>query len=438
MILSIIVCLSAFAGLVWLVRSRGVSFGLPIAYLIGLLIIHLPGAVAHLLSRGFYSNSEFTETGIAYTAVGCVCFVVGVWIARRNLYAPPVNRAVDRHEFSVFCLGGGWIATYGMGPLAAIPSIGAAVTKSGAIWMLGVMLGLRDSIAAQNWPRALLWLGALGAYPVLALLLGGFLSHSSTAVTIVLCVLAVSARRGWKVALGIVVTVFFAFNMSIGYLKNRDDIRDSVWGQAPLVDRIAASLSIFTDFQFFDPSNEEHLTIVENRLNQNYFVGLASSRIDDRQVDFLYGKSVSEGLIALVPRALWPEKPVLAGSPKVVAEMTGLVLSENTSFGVGNVMEFYINFGVAGLVVGFLALGWAIGILDRKAATAEALGDFERIPIYFLTAVALIQPNGSMVELASGGAAAVAASYGWTWAWKQWSARRRRTRVAMAAIRRRP
>jgi hypothetical protein len=92
------------------------------------------------------------------------------------------------------------------------------------------------------------------------------------------------------------------------------------------------------------------------------------------------------------------------------------MLSEGTCFGVGNVMEFQINFGMPGVVIGFLALGWLLGRLDRKAATAEGRGDVGRVFLFFLPAVALIQPNGSLVEITAGPAAALVAAYGWQWA----------------------
>jgi putative effector of murein hydrolase LrgA (UPF0299 family) len=88
--------------------------------------------------------------------------------------------------------------------------------------------------------------------------------------------------------------------------------------------------------------------------------------------------------------------------------------------GVGNVMEFYINFGIPGLIIGFLALGWLLGALDRKAAIAEARGDLSKAILFFVPAVALIQPNGSLVELAGGFAAALAAASGWSAAWRMW------------------
>jgi putative effector of murein hydrolase LrgA (UPF0299 family) len=108
--------------------------------------------------------------------------------------------------------------------------------------------------------------------------------------------------------------------------------------------------------------------------------------------------------------------------------MTGLRLSPTTSFGVGNVMEFQINFGIPGVVIGFFVLGWLIGMLDLEAAVAEGRGDLGRVVLFFLPAVALIDPQGSLVEIFSGSAAALVAAYGWKWAWKQWVAYRASSR----------
>jgi hypothetical protein len=91
-------------------------------------------------------------------------------------------------------------------------------------------------------------------------------------------------------------------------------------------------------------------------------------------------------------------------------------------------MEFQINFGIPGVVIGFVVLGWLIGTLDLKAAVAEARGDLGGVILFFLPCVALIQPNGSIVELTGGSAAALVAAYGWKWAWKQWVAHRASSR----------
>ena len=212
---------------------------------------------------------------------------------------------------------------------------------------------------------------------------------------------------------GITVFTFLSLSIFVNYFQHRDDIREQVWGGAPLEGRIDSVIDVVRGFEWLDPTNPMQLTALDKRLNQNYFVGLAAQRLRQGQVDYLEGGSVWEGLLSLVPRALWPEKPVFAGSPRIVSKMTGLRLSPTTSYGVGNVMEFEINFGMPGVVIGFFLLGWLIGTLDLKAAVAEGRGDLGGMILFFLPGVALIQPNGSLVELFSSSAAALVGAFVW-------------------------
>lgn len=422
----IFICFAAFIWLLWLLRRDRLSLGLPIAYLYSLLLVHAPGAFAHIAGRNFLLHSDLIEIGMRFVAIGSVCFVLGVsWARFRSTSAMlSIRREADRHPFLWFCLFGGWFLIYGLSPLYQIPSVSAAVEKGGGMWMLGVMLGLREACQRRDFKRTAIWLGALMVYPVLMLLLGGFLSYGSAAIIIVCSALTISTRNYWQVVLGITVFVFLSLSIFVNYFQHRDDIRDQVWGGKPLDARINSVIDTGRNFELFDPSNPRHLISLDKRLNQNYFVGLAAKRIQLGQVDYLKGDSVWEGFLALVPRAFWPEKPVFAGSPQIVSKMTGLRLSPTTSFGVGNVMEFQINFGIPGVIVGFFVLGWLIGRLDFKAAVAEARGDLGGAILFFLPAVALINPQGSLVEVFSGAAAALVAAYGWKWAWKQWVAHR--------------
>jgi hypothetical protein len=83
-------------------------------------------------------------------------------------------------------------------------------------------------------------------------------------------------------------------------------------------------------------------------------------------------------------------------------------------------MEFQINFGMVGVVLGFLGLGGLIGWLDARAAAAENAGNLQRTILYFLPGVALLQPVGSLVELSGSAAAGLIAAFGWRWAWRRW------------------
>jgi hypothetical protein len=420
----ILICLAAFLWLLWLLRRDSVSLGLPIAYLYSLLLIHVPGAFAHIAGRDFLLNSDLVALAMRFTALGSMCFVAGVWLARRSAPKVSIRRDVDRPHFCLFCLIAGWTCIYGLSPLYDIPSVSAAVDKGGGIWMLGVMLGLRAALQRGDRKWTALWLGALMVYPVLMLLLGGFLSYGSAAIILVCSALTISTRSYWRVVAGVTVFVFLSLSIFVNYFEHRNDIRDQVWGGAPLEARIDSVADTFRHFEWLDSANRQHLIALDKRLNQNYFVGLAARRIEQGQVDYLEGASVWEGFLALIPRAFWPEKPVFGGSPQIVSKMTGLRLAPKTSFGVGNVMEFQINFGIPGVIIGFFVLGWLIGTLDLKAAVEECRGDLGKVPLFFLPCVALIQPNGSLVELFSGSAAALAGALTWNLAWNRFVAKR--------------
>jgi hypothetical protein len=199
-----------------------------------------------------------------------------------------------------------------------------------------------------------------------------------------------------------------------------------------LRDRLSTITDAASRAHFIDPGNLDDLGALNGRLNQNYFVGVAADRLDNGVSDYLHGKSLRDGFEALVPRAAWANKQVVAGSTHMVADATGLNLDEQTSWGVGNVMEFYINFGWAGIVVGFTLLGFVIAWLDKRAAKAEMQGDFGGMVLFFLPCVALIQPGGSFVEMTSGAAAALIAAIAWRMAWFYWVGRRRVGRPAAA------
>ncbi|HZC22638.1 MAG TPA: hypothetical protein VE866_04805 [Candidatus Binatia bacterium] len=425
MTLLISVCIAAFLALLWLPRRNQVSLGLPIAYLYLLLLIHVPGAFAHVVGGDFLVNTDLIQIAMRFVAIGAVCFVLGVWWARRrSVPIVPISGNLDRKGFCLFCLIVGWVSSFGLSPLYSIPSVSAAVLQGGAVWMLGVLLGLRTAVHNRDFRWIGFWLAALAVYPTAILLIGGFLSYGAAAVVLVFSVFAVSVRKYWQALGGVVLFVFLSMSVFVTYYQHRNEIRDQVWNGAPMDARIDSVMRAVNDFQFLDPTNRDHLYALDARLNQNYFAGLAARRIEQGRVSYLEGESVWEGLEALVPRAFWPDKPVFAGSPQIVSKMTGLRFRWDTSIGVGNVMEFQINFGTPGVVVGFLLLGWLIGTLDVRAAMAERRGELGKVILYFLPCVALIQPNGSLVELFSGSAAALVGASVWYWAWKRFIGRK--------------
>ncbi len=429
---SLLISCAAFLSLLAILRTDRLSLGLPLAYLGSLLLIHVPGAYVHLFGHGDLVGDHEVAVGIGYTALGVVCFTAGVWLARMQLARPVRPSAAPppdlQRRFRLFCLLGGWLFVYGLSPLSRIPSLGAAIDKGGAIWMLGALIGLREAFASRDPKRVALWAAALMVYPALTLVLGGFLSYGSAALIVACSVLAITARSYGGSIVGIMIAALVGLNFFVNYFEHRESIRAQVWGGASFERKLDSVYEMFTDFHIVSRNNVDDFKALDVRLNQNFFIGLASERIKQHEASYLDGGSLWDGVLAVIPRALWPDKPIRAGSGRLVEDATGLRLSQTTSWGVGNVLEFYINFGVPGLIVGFLFLGWLLGRLDFLAAVAERRGDFEATIGLFLPAVALIQPGGSVVEMVGGAAAALVASFAWKRAWRIWRRSRGRSR----------
>src|ERR1700733_1940230 len=92
----IFICLASLFWLLRLLREDRVSLGLPVAYLYSLLLIHVPGAFAHVVGRDFLRHSDLIEIGMSFVALGSTCFVagglVGGFLAPRNSIHPEADR----------------------------------------------------------------------------------------------------------------------------------------------------------------------------------------------------------------------------------------------------------------------------------------------------------------------------------------------------------
>ena len=89
------------------------------------------------------------------------------------------------------------------------------------------------------------------------------------------------------------------------------------------------------------------------------------------EAELSYGTTVP--LWALIPRAIWPDKPAVGGGQDLVAEFTGIKFEEGTSVGAGQVLEFYMNFGMPGVLAGFAVLGFILMRLDQVVMRALAM-----------------------------------------------------------------
>jgi hypothetical protein len=86
-------------------------------------------------------------------------------------------------------------------------------------------------------------------------------------------------------------------------------------------------------------------------------------------VPYQYGATYSYFLVALIPRVIWPDKPVAGDSNNFFAVTYGITTEEgvkSTTFGVSLLGESFINFGWYGAVFIMLLYGLVLSLLQHS------------------------------------------------------------------------
>jgi hypothetical protein len=386
------------------------SAGLPLAYFLGLSLIHTPGALLYLDFENWQSTAMWTQLGFEQTVFGMVAFLCGVFLARSIEIATPQKlqlttlsaaalAKLDRLALFYMCIG---LACFmSMQFLSSIPSIGSISSALGSLMIVGACLRLwvaRQSGKRRRWWQTILLLPLL---PLLTLVKDGFLGFGTYWLLAIVSFLfnqSKRARLGYYLLAPLVA--FVALSIFVNYMASRTEFRQMVWyQQIGISDRIERVVSMFENFEWLDFSNLKHRAAIDGRLNQNLIVGLAAERLESGQVSYAAGGTVGQMVLGLIPRALWPDKPAVGGGGAIVSQFTGMQFAEGTSVGAGQVLEFYVNFGTWGVIGGFLLYGWLIGKIDLRVIASLKRADQRGFLLWFLMGLALLQPGGNLLEI---------------------------------------
>lgn len=416
-ILSIDVMLSAL--LIWLVLAVGLIFlavdrkrgigALTLAYFLALSLGHIPGLLPYLDSEIARNGFEPTKVGIDATLIGMTTFIVGAVAARILQWSTASAKGhqqtfgeVDFSRLGWRLLTIGVIAQFVILPVSAlVPSFTAISSSVGTLLVLGFWILFYSSTIANDGRQTLQIYLMLPLLPAGTLTTGGFLGFGTVWVLSIIVFHFVTMRRRTWFYLSIPPAIFLGLSLFVTYFQQRDDIRDVIWYQdAGITARLNQVVKLVTEFQLLDLSNENHLWALEQRLNQNYLVGTGVMRHQDGLNELWYGGTVPIWIV--IPRAIWPDKPEIGGSGDFVEQFTGIRFAEGTSVGIGQVLEFYMNFGMAGVVAGFAGLGFILMRLDQGVMQALAMGNIHGLVRYALPGLALLQPLGSLLEMIVG------------------------------------
>ena len=395
------------------IARQGQGRPLTLAYFLGLSLIHVPGVLPFLSPGSGLDDFDETQLGFVFTLLGMVAFVAGAvlarWIAPQRGAAKGVSsrrraQVFDRLGWQTLALG--TAAYFVLVPLSArVPSLTSVVSALATLLIVGLWLVLYGANLTADRRRLLATLALLPLLPLATLVTGGFLGYGVYWVLSVIAFLFVIARRRiWFYAAAPVVT-FLGLSFFVTYMGQRTGIRDVVWQEQPgLLDRLDRVSSLITEFELLDLTSPPQAAALDGRLNQNALVGAAVMNHQDGGAPFAYGATVPPW--ALIPRAVWPNKPETGGGGGVVAEFTGIRFAEGTSVGAGQVLEFYVNFGVPGVLIGFLGLGCVLMRLDQGIMRALAADDIRGLLLRAMPGLMVLQPGGNLLEILVGCAAA--------------------------------
>jgi hypothetical protein len=396
-------------GLIFLVLDKRRGAGaLVLAYFLLLSLGHVPGVLAYLNPNELepWMNFEETKTGFDVTLIGTTAFIAGAIAARimpiRTASAKAVQLTLGHDALSwlsrrVLTVG---IAFYFvLLPVSGfVPSLTATISVGGELLILGIWFWIYSAEKARDSRQILMIFAMLPLLPLSTLVTGGFIGYGATWILSVAAFYFVIARRRIWFYIATPPVIFLGLSLFVTYAQQRDDIRELVWYQdSSIVQRLNQVSKLVTEFQFLDLSDEQHQFALDQRLNQNFLVGAGVIAHRQGLSQLWYGATVP--LWAIVPRAIWPDKPQVGGSGDLVSEFTGIQFAEGTSIGIGQVLEFYMNFGMAGVLVGFAGFGFMLMRLDRATIRALAVGDVDGALKSCLPGLSLLMPLGSLMEI---------------------------------------
>jgi hypothetical protein len=231
-------------------------------------------------------------------------------------------------------------------PIASrIPTISALVASGSALSIVALVLKCWNA-SWQNHRRVLaLWLAIASLLPLVTVVTQGFLGFGFVAMLTIFAFVASLNRPRTRHVAAAALLAYFGLSIYITYMRDRRDIRDVVWTGAALANRVDQIQRTLAGAEWFDPRVDAHLERIERRLNQNFLIGASVVYLESGAVPYARGETIIDAVLSLVPRAFWPDKPIQAGSGQLVTTYTGIHFVEGTSVGIGQVMEFYVNFG---------------------------------------------------------------------------------------------
>jgi hypothetical protein len=404
-------------------RKGSLSVGLPFTYLFSLSLIHWFGALIYLfpwyspqnlvlLSIG--SSYETTTLGFLESLYGVIGFGIGCCFLAKpllKLWRPTwineQSRQPDRNlPRNILIIGLAFFVI--IAPvLLKISGLAAIATSGVSLTVVGLCFLCWQAFVEGNKNLLNRYLLLTVCFPIVTIIFLGFASYGVAAATVVLLFVFSFYKPRWKSIIALLLGIMLGLTLFVNYIHARDQLRDSVWGGQNFGNRVETFVSVFMQTEPLDFSSQQQLEGIDARLNQNVLIGQAVLNLSEGSTSYAHGKTLLDAMLAPIPRIFWPNKPAFAGSGSIVSDYARLKFEKGVSVGIGQILEFYINFGSIGVFLGLMLFGLILRILDIVISLKLRSGNWLGAATWLLPALALIQPGGSIVEIVASLAAAI-------------------------------
>lgn len=391
---------------------------------VGLVICFwLQLAMNHLFGHIFYSLSDvadkyivqsrlgFEVSGYALLGLALGVLTSDVFVSLQTtskIARPPVTREeslaryarVNRLGGLAFGFGVGFYLLGLTGVYQLLPSSTAIFSAASTLFISGLCVKWWALTRLGRPREGRLWAAGIIVYPFFTVLVSGFIGFGVLGLIIVACFVAPAVRRRTKWVWFAVspIVLYIGLSVWVTYAASRNELRERVWGGQSSSSRVEVLYDgMVNGWAWVDPNDPKQLVAIE-RLNQNVLLGESVLYLESGQGEFGSGQTFIDAALALIPRVLWADKPVIGGSGGLVSRYTGLRFAEGTSVGIGQVMELYVNFGRPAVFGGFLLLGFVFAYLDRRAFQCLESGEAKSFFVFFGLGVTLQNVIGSFSE----------------------------------------
>jgi len=389
-------------------KYRGI--GLPLIYLSNFAITHFLSPLTFLSPNYYIPSLEISMLGFKYSTIAVICFFLGssIFILVLNK-RPIVNKSINVFNFiknskkmrstSIFYFVIGCCTFFLLNNLFhGLPTVTVFISTGGHLMIVGLCLLIYLGFVKKENNKSYLLLLLSFTIPLITIVKDGYIGTGLSMLIIVLIFSANFLRINIKNSLLFILILYVGLSLYLSYMRDRIEIRYSVWGGSAITNRIETLYTTLKDVEWFSPSNENHLDTINKRMDQNYIVGVSVLYLEHGNIDFARGDTFKNALLNLIPRIIWKDKPISAGDTKRVEKYTGLEFQENTSVGMPQVMEMYINFGIKSLITFFFFFGIFYSYLDYKSRSCLNESNVTKFAIYFFPGLAFLRSEGPIID----------------------------------------